>query len=177
MGTHWVWLDLEMTGLDVERCAIIELALVITGPDLVPVAELERAIWQPEEVLARMEPRVLQMHTDNGLLQRVRASTVSLADVQAEALQLLQRHCTYKEATLVGNSIHTDRAFLRRHMAPLEDFLHYRQVDVTAFKVLSRAWFPSDPEFQKPGADHTALADARQSMLELAHYRKRFFQA
>jgi oligoribonuclease len=177
MATNWVWLDLEMTGLDVEKCAIIELGMVISGPDMAPVAEFERAIWQPEEVLTRMEPFVTQMHTDNGLLRRVRASTVTLRDAEKDALQLLHRHCGYKEAILLGNSIHTDRSFLKRHMPHLEDFLHYRQVDVTAFKVLSRAWFPNDPEFQKPGADHTALADVKQSMAELAHYRQRFFKA
>ena len=81
---RFVWIDLEMTGLDPERCAIIELGLLITGPDLAPIARLERVIWQPEEVLARMDPFVRTMHTRNGLLDKVRASEHSLADVERE---------------------------------------------------------------------------------------------
>ncbi len=175
MAANWVWLDLEMTGLDVEQCAIIEMGMVITGPDMVPVAEFERAIWQPEEVLSRMEPYVRRMHTANGLLGRVRASDATVRTAERDALQVLHRHCTYREALLFGNSIHTDRAFLKRHMPHFEDFLHYRQVDVTALKVLQRAWFPGEPDFQKPAAEHTAISDIKQSMAELAHYRKRFF--
>ncbi len=176
MGPTMVWLDLEMTGLNVETCAIIELGIIITGPDLVPKEELNRVIWQPPEVLERMEPRVRQLHTVNGLLERVKVSTVSLMDAQRDAVELVSRHARYREAVLCGNSIHVDRAFLSRHMPHLQDFLHYRQVDVSSLKVLMKAWYPQTPEFEKPGKDHTTISDLRQSLGELAHYKKVFFR-
>lgn len=168
---RFVWIDLEMTGLDPERCAIIELGLLITGPDLTPIARLERVIWQPEEVLARMDPFVRTMHTRNGLLEKVRASEHSLADVEREALALVSSHCGFREGILAGNSIHQDRRFLVRHMPLLEGFLHYRQVDVSSLKVLARAWYGPEAEFRKEHKNHTALDDIEASLAELQHYR------
>ncbi len=169
--TRFVWVDLEMTGLDPDRCAIIELGLIITGPDLVPIARLERAIWQPAEVLERMDPFVRQMHTRNGLLERVRASGSSNADVEREALTLITQHCGFREGVLAGNSIHQDRRFLYRHMPQLEGFLHYRQVDVSSLKVLAKTWYGPDAEFKKDNKNHTALDDIEASLDELRHYR------
>lgn len=175
-GPTMVWMDLEMTGLDVERCAIVEMGIIITGPDLVARDELHRVIWQPPAVLDAMEPFVREMHTTNGLLAKVRASQVSTADAQRDAMEMISKHLPYKQGILCGNSIHNDRAFLRRHMPHLEDYLHYRQVDVSSLKVLAKAWYPDVPEFPKPGKDHTAMGDIRQSMAELAHYQKNFFR-
>ena len=121
----FVWLDLEMTGLDVERCVIVEIGIVITKADLVPLAELERVIWQPDGTLGRMEPFVRDMHTRSGLLERIRASKVSLGDAEREAVALVARHCGLREGILAGNSIHTDRRFLARYMPLLEGFLHH----------------------------------------------------
>lgn len=166
----FVWLDLEMTGLDPDTCAIVELALVVTGPDLAPVAELERVIWQPEEVLARTDPFVREMHTRSGLLDRVRASRASLHDVEREAVALVSRHAGFREGVLCGNSIHQDRRFLVRHMPLLEGYLHYRQVDVSSLKVLAKAWYPG-VEFKKDKT-HTALDDIRGSLAELAFYKQ-----
>jgi oligoribonuclease len=171
-----VWVDLEMTGLDVERCAIVELALVVTRKDLEPVAELERVVWQPDEVLERMDPFVREMHTANGLLEKVRASRHSLGDVENEAVALVAAHCGFREGILAGNSIHADRRFLARHMPVFERWLHYRQVDVSTLKVLTRAWYPGSAKFAKEGKDHTALADIRASIAELRHYRQTFFR-
>jgi oligoribonuclease len=171
-----VWLDLEMTGLDLDRCAIIEIGIVITGKDLKPLAELERVVWQPEEVLLRMDPFVREMHTKNGLLARVRESKTSLTDAETDAVALVAKHCTFREAILAGNSVHTDRAFLARYMPTLERFFHYRQVDVSTLKVLTRAWYPDAPHFEKEDKAHTALADIRESLGELAHYRSKFFR-
>jgi len=171
-----VWVDLEMTGLDVERCAIIEIAVVVTRKDLEPVAELERVVWQPDEVLDRMEPHVREMHTTNGLLAKVRASRHSLADAENDALALLAAHCKFREGILAGNSIHTDRRFLARYMPAFERFLHYRQIDVSTLKVLTRAWYPGADKFDKEAQDHTALADIRASIAELRHYRNAFFR-
>ncbi|MBY0274312.1 oligoribonuclease [Candidatus Binatia bacterium] len=171
-----VWVDLEMTGLDVDRCAIIEMAVVVTGIDLEPRAELERVVWQPDEVLDRMSPFVRDMHTKNGLLEKVRASQTSLADVENEALALVATHCKFREGILAGNSIHVDRRFLAHHMPAFEHFLHYRQVDVSTLKVLTRGWYPRGVRFEKEGKDHTALADIRESIAELRHYRKAFLR-
>ena len=160
-----------MTGLDPERCSIIELGMIITGPDLAPIARLERAVWQPAEALDRMEPFVRQMHTKNGLLERVRASEHSNADVEREALALIAQHCGFREGVLAGNSIHQDRRFLTRHMPQLEGFLHYRQVDVSSLKVLARTWYGPEAEFKKDSKNHTALDDIEASIAELRHYR------
>jgi oligoribonuclease len=174
---RFVWLDLEMTGLDPETCAIIEIGVIITGPDLVPIAEIERIVWQPEEVLARMEPVVKEMHTRNGLTARVRTSPISLRIAERDVTALVAEHCELGEGILCGNSIHTDRRFLIRYMPMLERFLHYRMVDVTSLKVLTRAWFPNIGEPRKGPSGHTALADLRSSITELSYYRDTFFRA
>lgn len=172
----FVWLDLEMTGLEPEDCAIIELAMIITGPDLKPLAEYERIIWQPDAVLSRMEPIVREMHTRNGLTDRVRKSPHSLRVVEREVVSLLADHCGVGEGLLAGSSIHTDRLFLRRHMPMFDRYLHYRMVDVSSLKLLTRAWFPGGPEFRKSAQEHTALADIRASLGELAFYKEHFFR-
>jgi oligoribonuclease len=174
---RFVWLDLEMTGLDPESCAIIEIGVIITGPDLRPLAEMDRVIWQPEEVLLRMEPVVREMHTRNGLLDKVRASTTSLRVAERDVTALVAEHCALGEGVLAGNSIHTDRRFLFRYMPMLERFLHYRMVDVTSLKVLARAWYPSLVEPRKAPSGHTALADLRASIAELQYYRDILFRA
>lgn len=172
----FVWLDLEMTGLDLDRCAIVEIGIVLTRGDLVPIAELERVIWQPDEVLGRMEPFVRAMHEKSGLLPRVRASKVSLADAERDALALVSQHAGLREAVLAGNSIHTDRSFLARYMPRFEGWLHYRQVDVSSLKVLARAWYPDVPAFRKPEKTHTAIDDLRGSLAELTYYREKILK-
>jgi oligoribonuclease len=173
----FVWLDLEMTGLDPGESAIIEIGVIITGPDLVPKAEMERVIWQPDEVLARMEPVVREMHTRNGLLKRVRESTVSLRIAERDIASLLVQHCALGEGILCGNSIHTDRRFLVKYMPMIDRYLHYRQVDVSSLKVLGNAWFPEQMPVKKLASGHTALADVRASIAELTHYRTHLFRA
>jgi len=173
---RFVWVDLEMTGLDVDTCAIVEMAVIVTDAELRPLAELERTIWQPEEVLARTTPFVRDMHTKNGLFERVRASKTGLADAERDAVSLLVEHTDHKKGILAGNSIHTDRRFLSRYMPSFEAFLHYRQIDVSTLKVLAQAWAPS-AEYKKPDKSHTALDDIRQSLAELAHYRRALFAA
>lgn len=166
-----VWIDLEMTGLNPDSDVILEIACIITGADLSPVAEYHAVIFQPEEALERMSPLVRDMHTQNGLINRVRASRTELKQAEAETLAMVAKHCKPCEGVLAGNSIHQDRRFLVRYMPALEGYLHYRQVDVSALKVLTRAWYPATPKFEKPGKDHTALADIRDSIAELKYYR------
>ena len=171
-AARFVWIDLEMTGLDPDRCAIVEIGLILTGFDLKPVAQMERVVWQPDEVLDRMEPFVREMHTKSGLLTRIRASQTSLRAAEKEALFLVSDHCVFGEAVLAGNSIHQDRRFLQRYMPQLEGFLHYRQVDVSSLKVLASAWFPGEVQFEKANKTHTALDDIRGSLAELEYYRE-----
>ena len=175
--TRLVWCDLEMTGLEVATNAIIELGLVITGPDLKPIAEYEAAVWQPEEALGRMEPFVREMHTKNGLLERVRKSDVSLRTVEREATKLVLQHCDYGEGLLAGNSIHTDRAFITRYLPGFDRSLHYRMVDVSSLKIITRAWYPNAPGRSKVDASHTVLSDIRASIAELAYYQQTFFKS
>jgi oligoribonuclease len=171
-----VWVDLEMTGLDPESCAIVDMGMIITGPDLVPIAEFARTIWQPDDVLATMSPFVRDMHTKNGLLGRIRESSHSLAEVERDAVAVLAKHTTFREGILAGNSIYQDRRFLHRYMPVFEGFLHYRQVDVSSLKVLTGAWSPPSAAFQKGDKNHTALDDIRGSIAELSHYRDLLFK-
>jgi oligoribonuclease len=174
--TRFVWCDLEMTGLEVSANAIIELGIVITGADLKPIAEYEAAVWQPEEVLSRMEPFVKDMHTRNGLLERVRKSDLSLRIVEKEATRLVLEHTDYGEGILAGNSIHTDRTFITRYMPGLDRALHYRMVDVSSLKLITRAWYPNAAGRSKVDATHTVLSDLRASIGELAYYQQTFFK-
>jgi oligoribonuclease len=174
--TRFVWCDLEMTGLEVSTNAIIELGIVITGPDLKPIAEYEAAVWQPEDVLGRMEPFVKDMHTRNGLLDRVRKSDISLRTAEKEATRLVLQHTDFGEGILSGNSIHTDRSFITRYMPGLDRALHYRMVDVSSLKLITRAWYPNAPGRSKVDASHTVLSDLRASIAELAYYQQTFFK-
>ncbi|MFW6194947.1 MAG: oligoribonuclease [Chloroflexota bacterium] len=171
-----VWLDLEMTGLDPETDVIVQIAIVITDRDLNEVADpLELTIWQPPEELSRMIPFVRAMHEKTGLLRQAQESETSVADAEREALALVSLHCSYRTARLCGNSICQDRRFLARHMPALENYLHYRMIDVSTVKELAGWWYGI--HHRKPeGAQHTALWDARQSIEELKFYRERIFK-
>lgn len=170
-----VWIDLEMTGLDVETCVIVEVAAVITGDDLKPLAEYEAAIHQPEGALASMNDFVRNMHTQSGLLERVRASTVSVGQAERALCDLVAQFAKPREAVMAGNSIHVDRRFIGKYMPTLDGFLHYRQVDVSSLKVLAQAWYPALPKFEKRKA-HTALSDIRESIAELAYFKVNLFK-
>jgi len=127
-------------------------------------------------VLARMEPYVKEMHTKNGLLARVRSSETSVRIAEKEVMALVLEHCGMGEGVLAGNSIHTDRAFITRYMPGLDRVLHYRMLDVSSLKVLTRAWFPKAPGRSKVDATHTVLSDLRASIGELAYYQQTFFK-
>lgn len=173
----FVWMDLEMTGLDPASCAIVEMAIIVTDCQLNPLSPpLELVVWQPEEVLGRMSPFVRQLHTKTGLLAKVARSEVSLQDAEQEAMRLVTAHAPYRTARLCGNSIHTDRAFLRAHMPQLEGYLHYRQVDVSTLKELASCW--NGQVYRKAGGpQHTARYDIEQSIAELKHYRQHLWLA
>lgn len=171
-----VWVDLEMTGLDESTCAIVEIATIVTEPDLTVVAEGPcLVIHQPEEVLAGMSDFVRDLHARSGLLARIRASTLSVGDAESETRAFLEAHCDEGTAVLCGNSVWKDRAFLQRYMPALLSFLHYRIVDVSTLKELVRRWYPRRSAPKKREI-HRALDDIRESIEELRWYRANVFQ-
>ena len=168
-----IWIDLEMTGLKPDSDRIIEVALVITDADLVTVAEAP--VWvvhQDDATLAGMDAWNQGTHGRSGLIDKVKASTLAEADVEAAALAFLREHVPPKASPMCGNSICQDRRFLARGMPQLERWFHYRNLDVSTIKELARRWQPQVLNgFTKAGT-HTALSDIRESVAELAHYRR-----
>jgi oligoribonuclease len=173
-----VWIDCEMTGLDVVRDALVEVAVVVTDGELNVLDEgLDIVIATPEDRLTGMDEVVVQMHTTSGLLDAIRAATTPLADAEEQLLDYIRRFVPdRRKAPLCGNSIATDRGFLARDMPKLDDHLHYRMIDVSSVKELARRWYPkvyfNAPE--KRGG-HRALADIVESIAELRYYRATMF--
>ena len=176
-ANHLVWLDMEMTGLDPERERIIELAIVITDSQLAMVEE--SPVWvlhQSEAQLAAMDDWNKATHGKSGLIERVRASTLDEAAVEAEALAFVQRYVPPQTIPMCGNTIGQDRRFMVRYMPRLEAWFHYRNLDVSTLKELCKRWKPEIAKgFAKQSA-HTALADIRESIEELKYYREHFLR-
>ncbi|NUQ75248.1 MAG: oligoribonuclease [Polyangiaceae bacterium] len=171
-----VWVDLEMTGLNPDVSVIVEIATIVTESDLTVVAEgPSLVIHQPDDVLAAMNDFVRDLHTRSGLLDRIRTSTVSLAEATSQTVAFLERHVPKGTAPLCGNSVWKDRAFLERYMPPVVDHLHYRIVDVSTLKELARRWYPASLLPLKKKEAHRALDDIRESIEELRFYRDRLF--
>ena len=172
---HLVWMDLEMTGLDPDTDTILEMAILITDAELNLVAEGPAiAIHQDEAVLATMGEWCKTHHGASGLTGRVRSSTISMAEAESMALEFARRHVPERSSPLCGNSIHQDRRFLVRYMPELEAYMHYRNIDVSTVKELARRWYPDLASPAKQSA-HLALDDIRESIAELAYYRKTVF--
>lgn len=173
-----VWIDCEMTGLDLQRDALIEIAVLVTDGDLNVIGDgVDVVIHADESALAAMPDVVRDMHAHSGLTEAVRASTVDLATAQQLVLDYVKEHVPDpRTAPLAGNSIATDRGFLARDMPELDAHLHYRMIDVSSIKELCRRWFPR-VFFAKPekGLAHRALADIEESIRELAYYRDTLF--
>jgi oligoribonuclease len=172
---HLIWIDLEMTGLDPDRHVIVEIASIVTDSQLTVVAEgPDIVIHHPEDVLFAMEPWSLEHHQASGLLDRIRASSWTCQQAEAETIQFLSRYCEREASPLCGNSIGQDRRFLVKHMPRLEAFFHYRNIDVSSVKELVKRWYPSLSPFKKEKS-HLALSDIRESISELRYYRKEVF--
>ncbi len=166
-----------MTGLDPARHVIVEIATLLTDDDLNIIAEgPELVITATEDELSRMDRVVVDMHTTSGLLDRIRTSEVTLAEATEQTLRFLKEHIgTERTVPLCGNSIGMDRRFLAVHMPEVEDFLHYRSIDVSTLKELARRWNPGAMRAApRKGAAHRALDDIRESLAELVHYRETF---
>jgi oligoribonuclease len=171
--SNLVWVDLEMTGLDCNQDSVLEIAVVVTDAQVRwrvegPVI----AIHQSEEVLARMDKWNRSTHGKSGLTQRVRESTVDEAAAEATVLEFLRRHVPKGKSPMCGNSICQDRRFLARVMPNLEDWFHYRNLDVSTLKELARRWAPPVLDSFKKAQRHTAIADVHESIDELLHYRQ-----
>jgi oligoribonuclease len=169
-----VWIDLEMTGLNPQADSILEIAAVVTGADLVPLAEVERVLFQPDEVLANMSDRVRKMHTDNGLLEAVRKSGVSRQEAERAVLKAIAPHCPPGEGVLSGNSIFHDWRFLVRHMPRLEQHMHFRQLDIGSLSVLVNAWYPAI-DYPRGPVNHRAMDDVKATIEELRYYCQHAF--
>ncbi len=172
-------MDLEMTGLDPARDAIVEIATLVTDDDLEVVAEgPDLVVHQPPEALAAMNDVVREMHTSSGLLEAIAASTVGLEEAGERTLAFIREHVpTAGSVPLCGNSIGTDRRFLDAYLPAIDRYLHYRSVDVSTVKELVRRWYPDvlAKADRKAGA-HRALDDIRESVAELRFYRERVFR-
>ena len=172
-----VWIDLEMTGLDPVRDHVIEIATIVTDSALNVLAEGPViAVHRSEAELAGMDEWNRTTHGTSGLLERVRASRVSAADAEAQTLAFLAQHADSGASPMCGNSICQDRRFLAREMPVLEKFFHYRNLDVSTVKELARRWAPDVLAGVQKSSTHAALDDVRESIEELAHYRRVFFR-
>ncbi len=173
-----VWMDLEMTGLDHTSDVIVEIATLVTDDELNIVAEgPDIVIHHPEDVLMKMDPFVVDMHTRSGLLDLIRASTETLEQAGATTLAFIKEHVPDpRTVPLCGNSIGTDRRFLTAYLPEIEEYLHYRSVDVSSIKELVRRWYP-DVLAQRgwKAGTHRALDDIRESLSELQLYRELVF--
>ena len=172
-----VWIDCEMTGLDPEKERLLEIAVIVTGPHLTPRVEGPvLVIHQSDEQLNKMDAWNKGTHGKSGLIDKVKASTLTEAEAEQQILDFLKAYVPKSASPLCGNTISQDRRFLVKYMPKLEAYFHYRNLDVSTLKELSRRWKPAIYEGFKKQQRHTALADVHESIDELAHYREHFIR-
>ncbi len=172
-----VWMDLEMTGLDPNVDRIIEIATIVTDSELNLIEEGPvLAVKQPPELLAGMDDWNQQHHSASGLLDRIKQQGVSEKEAEATTLAFIEKHVEENQAPLCGNTIWQDRRFLSRYMPAIEQYLHYRLIDVSTVKELARRWRPQVADGVVKKNEHTALADIRESIEELRFYKEHLFR-
>jgi oligoribonuclease len=172
-----IWIDLEMTGLDVDHDHIIEIATVVTNSNLEVLAEGPVfAIHQPEERLKLMDEWNTTQHSISGLVERVRQSKVTELEAEEKTLQFLMRYVPPSASPMCGNTICQDRRFLYKHMPKLQNYFHYRNLDVTTLKILAHRWAPEISRKMLKESRHLALADIHDSIAELRYYREHFLK-
>ena len=175
--TNLIWIDLEMTGLDPDSDRIIEIATIVTDAHLNILAEGPvHAIHQKDIILNGMDEWNTRQHGQSGLVERVRRSTITEAEAQAQTIEFLSRFVDPKKSPMCGNSICQDRRFMHRTMPKLEAFFHYRNLDVSTVKELARRWRPEIMQGMSKESTHLALNDIRDSINELRYYREYFFR-
>jgi oligoribonuclease len=174
---HLVWIDMEMTGLDPDADRIIEVALVVTDSQLATIAEAPvLVVHQPNAVLDAMDDWNKSTHARSGLIEKVRASQLAEAEVEARLVDFMQAHVPARTSPMCGNSICQDRRFLARYMPRLEAYFHYRNLDVSTLKELVRRWRPELAKGLTKHGKHEALADIYESIDELKYYREHFIR-
>lgn len=173
-----LWIDMEMSGLLPETDRVLEVAIVVTDAELNTVVEAPvLVVHQPDAVLDGMDSWNKGTHGKSGLIDRVKASTLDEAAVEAQMLAFIKQHVPERTSPMCGNSICQDRRFLARHMPKLEAFFHYRNLDVSTLKELAKRWRPGLAEGFKKSSKHEALADIYESIEEMKYYREHFIQA
>lgn len=172
-----IWLDCEMSGLDPEKERLLEIAVIVTNSDLtVRVPGPVLVIHQSDELLGKMDAWNVGTHTRSGLIDKVRASTVTEAQAEETLIAFLRQYVSKGKSPMCGNTIGQDRRFLVKYMPRLEAFFHYRNLDVSTFKELARRWRPELHAAFKKHQAHTALADVEESIAELEYYRAHFLR-
>ncbi len=170
-----VWIDLEMTGLEIEKHVIIEIATIVTDGQLNIIAEGPViAINHPKNILSLIEEWSRDHHQASGLMDRVNASKYTCSQAEQETINFISQYCKKDQSPLCGNSVWQDRLFLLKYMPELEDFLHYRNIDVSSIKELVKRWYPTLSSFKKQKT-HLAMDDIKESIEELKFYRQKVF--
>ncbi|CAC9538306.1 3'-to-5' oligoribonuclease (orn) [uncultured Gammaproteobacteria bacterium] len=176
--TNLIWIDLEMTGLLPEKDVIIEIATIVTDKDLNILAEGPAlVIHQNDEILTGMDEWNTEHHTASGLVKRVKDSNVSIQQAEQQTIEFLKKYITAGTSPMCGNTVCQDRRFLYNYMPKLEKFFHYRHIDVSTLKELAVRWKPEAKMIREGESAHLALADIRDSIDELKHYRRTFIRA
>ena len=176
-SNNLIWIDLEMTGLDSSGDEIIEIATIVTDKDLHILAEGPMlAIHQPDSILDGMDEWNTKQHGQSGLTDRVKQSTLTVADAERQTIEFLQAYVPKGASPMCGNSICQDRRFMARLMPELEDYFHYRNLDVSTLKELARRWTPSVYKGFSKKSSHLALDDIKDSIEELEYYREHFIK-
>ena len=171
-----IWIDMEMTGLDPETCVVLEIATIVTNGELEEIAEgPSLVIHQPDSVLESMNAWCIRQHGESGLTQKVRSSKIGLEQAEEKTLAFLRQHTKSGASPLCGNSVGQDRRFIDAYMPALAEYLHYRTIDVSTIKELSKRWYPNVSNFGKQ-SEHRALDDIRESIAELRYYRESVFK-
>jgi oligoribonuclease len=171
-----VWIDMEMTGLDPETCVVLEIATIVTDAQLNILAEGPViAVHQPDDILDNMDPWCIDTHGKTGLTARCRASTINEAQAAQQTIAFLEQYVPAGKSPLCGNTIGQDRRFMVKYMPELEDYFHYRSIDVSTIKELAARWKPEIPKGFKKKNVHLALDDIRESIAELQYYREKVF--
>jgi len=174
---HLVWVDMEMTGLSPDNDRVIEVAIVVTDSNLDTIAEAPvLVVHQSDSVLDGMDAWNKSTHGKSGLIEKVRASILDEATVEARMVEFLREYVPSRTSPMCGNSICQDRRFMARWLPKLEDYFHYRNLDVSTLKELARRWKPGVVQDLKKHGKHEALADIYESIQELRHYREHFIR-
>lgn len=176
-NTHLVWIDMEMSGLNPDTDVVLEVALIVTDKDLNLVEEGPvLVLHQPDSVLDAMDNWNKGTHGKSGLIDKVKASTLTAADVSARMIEFMKLHVPERTSPMCGNSICQDRRFMARHLPEMEAYFHYRNLDVSTLKELAGRWRPELKDGFKKANSHTALADIQESIEELKYYREHFIR-